>query len=430
VRTLIARALSIASAIAGLLNVIRPHNGLLSFLIWKPKAVSEAFSPFFSLAGWIGALLGLLEGDRFSVTTGMAGGGLMGRYVQRIARPNHAFEIAFGPDWAQRIPDRLTVRMLPARWTANPKDPPPVPWEKDVWIATGLDDIPTLLVDIWRPPQSTGATGMGVLYLHGSGWHYGDKDTRTRRFFGHLANQGHAILDLAYTMAPKADIFQMIKEVNAAINWLKKDGKTLGVRADRIVLMGNSAGGHLALLTAYTPGRPEFAPRGAATDGGVRAVVSYYGPTDLVSQQRYFERHFSGYPDKGSPLGDLFYSRWERVAHQSGFLPEYGRYVAPAAIIPDALGEGADQERYQLASPITHVGPHCPPTLQLQGGHDFGGIARDARRLDLTLQAHEIPSVYVEFPNTEHAFDLMPSKWSPPAQAATYDTERFLALML
>jgi hypothetical protein len=37
-------------------------------------------------------------------------------------------------------------------------------------------------------------------------------------------------------------------------------------------------------------------------------------------------------------------------------------------------------------------------------------------------------SVYVEFPNTEHTFDF--PMWSPAGQAATYDTERFLALMV
>lgn len=428
---MIARCLGLTATVAGLVNLTRIHNGLLSFLLWKPKAISEGFSPFFALAGWIGAWLGLTAGDRLSAISGVAGGVLMSGYVRRAARTHYGFEAAFGSDWRDRIPGHMVARMQPTRWTPSPSDPPSVPWEGDIWLATGLDEVPTLLVDIWRPPENVPVSGLGVIYLHGSGWHFGHKDTRTRRFFAHLANQGHAIVDVAYTMAPKTDIFGMIKEVKAAIHWMKINGEALGVCPEGVVLMGNSAGGHLALLSAYTAGQPDFAPRGMEADDGVRAVVSYYGPADLVTQQRYFERHFSGYPDKGNLLGELFYSRWERAAHASGFLPEYGRYVAPAAIIPDALGgEAADLERYRQASPICHVGPYCPPTLQLQGSHDFGGIARDARRLHHTLQANGIPSVYVEFPNTEHAFDLVPSKWSPPTQAATYDTERFLALML
>ena len=41
-----------------------------------------------------------------------------------------------------------------------------------------------------------------------------------------------------------------------------------------------------------------------------------------------------------------------------------------------------------------------------------------------------MPSVYVEFPQTEHAFDLLPPWHAPAAQAALYDVERFLALMV
>ncbi len=429
-RTFVARFLSLAAAVAGLINLLRPRHGLLSFLLWKPKTISEAFSPLFALAGSIGALLGLIEGDPLTAVSGLSGAALMWGYVRQTSRRHYGFEKAFGMDWRERIPSHMEARMLPARWTPTPADPPPVPWEQDVWLATGLDAAPTLLADIWRPPDDFPGSGLGVIYLHGSGWHYADKDTRTRRFFAHLANQGHAIVDLAYTMAPKSDIFGMVKQVKAALHWMKINGRAIGVRPDRVVLMGNSAGGHLALLAAYTAARPGFAPQGMEMDDSVRGVVSYYGPTDLVTQQRYFERHFSGYPDKGNLLGDLLYSRWERAAHATGFLPEYGRYVAPAALIPDALGEGADLELYRQASPIRHVGPHCPPTLQLQGSHDFGGIARDARRLHHALQAHGVPSVYVEFPDTEHAFDLAPSKWSPPTQAATYDVDRFLALMI
>jgi acetyl esterase/lipase len=430
IRILVARLLSLTAGIAGLVNLLRVRHGLLSFLLWKPKMISEAFSPFFALAGAIGAFLGLIERDPLSAVGGLSGGALMWAYVRQAARRHYGFEKAFGMDWRGRIPPHMETRMLSTRWTLTPEDPPQVPWEQDIWLTTGLDSAPTLLADIWRPPEDIPGSGLGVIYLHGSGWHYGDKDTRTRRFFAHLAHQGHAIVDLAYTMAPKSDIFDMVKQVKAAIHWMKINGQSIGVRPDRVVLMGNSAGGHLALLGAYTAGQPEFAPQGMEMDESVRAVVSYYGPTDLITQQRYFERNFSGYPDKGNLLGDLLYTRWERVAHASGFLPEYGRYVAPAAVIPDALGEGADLERYRQASPIYHVGPQCPPTLQLQGSHDFGGIARDARRLHHALQAHSVPSVYVEFPNTEHAFDLAPSKWSPPTQAATYDTERFLALMI
>ena len=66
----------------------------------------------------------------------------------------------------------------------------------------------------------------------------------------------------------------------------------------------------------------------------------------------------------------------------------------------------------------------------MNGVHDLGGMLPDVRRLLAALRKAGATSVYVEFPDTDHAFDLIFPKWSPAAQAATYDTECFLALMV
>ena len=87
-------------------------------------------------------------------------------------------------------------------------------------------------------------------------------------------------------------------------------------------------------------------------------------------------------------------------------------------------------ETYELLSPAGHVGSHCPPTLLLQGSDDVFQLAPAVRRLQQALRGAGVPSVLVEFPHSEHAFDLILPQISPAAQAATYDVERFLALMV
>ena len=82
---------------------------------------------------------------------------------------------------------------------------------------------------------------------------------------------------------------------------------------------------------------------------------------------------------------------------------------------------------YDLASPIHHVNPACPPTLMFQGTHDAVVPLEAARRLHRALEAAGVPVVYVEYLWTEHAFDLMyPPLANPAAKAALYDLERFL----
>ncbi|MCL5256941.1 MAG: alpha/beta hydrolase fold domain-containing protein, partial [Chloroflexi bacterium] len=101
------------------------------------------------------------------------------------------------------------------------------------------------------------------------------------------------------------------------------------------------------------------------------------------------------------------------------------------AMMRALLGGTPDEvpETYQAASPVTYAGPGCPPTMLLQGEHDAVTSAEAVRVLAGKLEEAGVPVVNIEYPQTEHAFDLILPKISPPAQAALYEVERFLALM-
>ena len=89
-----------------------------------------------------------------------------------------------------------------------------------------------------------------------------------------------------------------------------------------------------------------------------------------------------------------------------------------------------DPATYALVSPINHVGPHCPPTLLLQSGEDWLVPADGARQLHQKLTEAGVQAAYVEFPYTDHGFDIIAPRWSPSTQASFYDVERFLALLV
>jgi acetyl esterase/lipase len=400
-------------------------------IFWIPKTLACGFSPLAALSGLLGAALGLVNRDWKSTFLGLIGASVTARYIIKVAGSHLGFERAFGPDWEANIPPQVKQRMLSRRWTLRQKDPPQVSWIQDVHIATDPEDGDQLYADLWIPHESVNLSGLVVIYLHGSGWHYGKKDMRTRRFFRQLANQGHLVIDFAYRLAPRVDLYQMIFDVKRAISWIKSNAVNYGVDENKVVLMGGSAGGQLALLAAYTPNDPRFQPLEVQQDTSVCGVVSYYGPTDLIELHRYFESKFRRIPVRQSFLVKTPITRWEHRARRTGFLPADGQFVTPIEILPRLMGdppEGAFDIYYQC-SPINHVGAHCPPTLLLQGLHDFGGMVNQVRALHEALFSEGVKSILVEFHNTEHGFDLIPPKWSPATQAATYDTERFLALL-
>jgi acetyl esterase/lipase len=87
-------------------------------------------------------------------------------------------------------------------------------------------------------------------------------------------------------------------------------------------------------------------------------------------------------------------------------------------------------EVYELASPVAHVQAGCPPTLLIQGETDIFAPVAATRELHRRLVECGVPAVNIVYPLTNHGFDLLLPQVSPPAQAALYYLERFLALMV
>jgi acetyl esterase/lipase len=327
--------------------------------------------------------------------------------------------------------------MLKRRWVWHLPSHRGVRWDQDVsfWTIPGTDR--ELLCDIWQPPEGVSPSGLALLYFHGGAWHWMDKDINTRPFFRHLAAQGHVVMDVAYRLCPEVDIYGMIGDVKRAIVWMKANAEKYGVDPARVVVAGGSTGGHLALLAAYAPDHPELTPGNVReADTSVRAVVSYCGTADMRTVYQHFDATFGSLvkgiePGEGSILfritgavtGWVMGSSSEKMEEQN-FSFDW--------MMANLLGGSPDEvpEFYELASPITHAGSDSPPTLLLQGEHDSFLPAHVSRALHHKLIEAGVPSVYLDFPQTEHGFDLGLPRYAPAAQAALYDVDRFLALMV
>jgi acetyl esterase/lipase len=417
----IARLLSFFSLGLSALNRVCLRNTPV-VLLTLLKLPAGALSPLLALAGAVGAALGLARRDPVAVGAGSLGAALAVGHVRRVTKPHDAFAEAFGRDWPAQIPARLRPLLHPSRYAPLPPDPPEVPWQRDVVIGVHHETGDPLLADLWEPPAGVPRTGLAVIYLHGSAWHYMDKDFAgsTRRFFRHLAAQGHVVLDVAYTLAPKAQLLPMLADVKRAIAWMKENAAAYQVSPQRIVLVGGSAGGHLSLLAAYTANRPDLQPADVTGDTSVRGVVSYYGISDLAALNSTLF-HIPYPPGTDQVLTGL------------RLLPPGAPPVPAEDLVAGLLGGTPEEqpELCRLGSPITHVGRHCPPTLLLHGTHDFGLDPEvQSGRLHAALRAAGVPSVYVELADSDHAFDLFFTRLSPAFQASLYDTERFLALLV
>ena len=429
---MIGTLLSIIAAAYATLMLLRPSDGTVRGILWLPKVLAEAVTLPATIMAALGAGLSLCRQRWFEAALSLSGAAIGVTHVLEVAAPNDDFAKAFGADWENRIPEKLRPKLLKRRLSLILHCLPEESWKRDVVIGTHHETDEPLLADLWYPPSDVPQSGLGIIFLHGSGWHYGDKDMRTRPLFRRLAWQGHCIADVAYTLAPGANVFEMLADVKRAITWMKTRGVDHGVNPDRIVLMGGSAGGHLALLAGYTPNHEQLDPPDADVDTGVRGVISYYGLADLEATYRHFKENFQNYLGENTRIGRAIIPWWERQSQQTRLLGESAHLVLPADLVPSVMGGTAEElpDLYRLGSPIHHVDSDCPPTLLVQGAHDFAGMAPQVRQLHATLKNAGVSSVLLELPHTEHGFDLLSPRLSPATRAAIYDTERFLALLL
>jgi alpha-L-fucosidase 2 len=108
-----------------------------------------------------------------------------------------------------------------------------------------------------------------VMLVHGGGWEAGDKSTYIRPWFATLSEAKIAWFSINYRLAPQWKHPAAVGDIQSALAWLRSNAKRLGINPKQIAIMGESAGGHLAMLAGLRSKRKPA------------ALVSFYGVHDL-----------------------------------------------------------------------------------------------------------------------------------------------------
>lgn len=127
------------------------------------------------------------------------------------------------------------------------KDPLDVPIGKveDKAAPGPAGDVP---VRLYTPVASGGGALPALVFFHGGGWVIGDLEThdvlcRT------LANEsGCKVVAVDYRLAPEHNCPAAVDDCYAAVEWVEKNGSSLGIDVNGIGVAGDSAGGNLAAV--------------------------------------------------------------------------------------------------------------------------------------------------------------------------------------
>jgi acetyl esterase/lipase len=165
----------------------------------------------------------------------------------------------------------------------KPKAPPPKPAiELDVLYAKPGDS--ELKLDAARPAEGDGLVP-ALLVIHGGAWRAGNK-ADLRPLLAQCAQRGYLAVSPQYRLCPKDPFPAQVHDVKAAVRWIKSNAKKYRADPERVGALGFSAGGHLALMLALTG--PSDGLEGdvspGAPDSRVKAVVNYFGPSDLAAK--------------------------------------------------------------------------------------------------------------------------------------------------
>ncbi|MDQ8182665.1 alpha/beta hydrolase [Pelagicoccus sp. SDUM812005] len=220
-----------------------------------------------------------------------------------------------------------------------------------------VDDTP-LQLDLHLPEQRD-APAL-IVWIHGGAWRAG---SRKRVPINPLLEKGWAIASVDYRLSPQAKFPAQIHDIKAAIRYLRANPENLPYDATRIVVAGESAGGHLAALVGVTNHHPQLEGKVGhhlQQSSEVQAIVSLFGASNLTTILKQSTPH--GLKVR-VPALDLFL----------GAQPQ------------------DDPQTAQLASPVFHIDTQDPPLLLVHGDQDPQMPINQSHELQGQYEAHHLP---------------------------------------
>jgi acetyl esterase/lipase len=206
-----------------------------------------------------------------------------------------------------------------------------------------------------------------VVYIHGGGWVHYTKDNMIFKLLPYLA-QGMDAVNVDYRQANQARAPAAVEDCRCALHWVFTNATKYGFDTQRLIVAGESAGGHLALMTGMLTETAGFDDACAFTVGQqpvrVAAIVNFFGVADVTQLLT--------------------------PPHEQSWALEW------LAGVPNR------DELAKRLSPLTYVRPNLPPIITVHGTADTAIPYDQAVRLHKALEEAAVPNELITIPNGGH----------------------------
>lgn len=219
-----------------------------------------------------------------------------------------------------------------------------------------------------------------VLYFPGGGFTSADHEKFLEMRYA-LACAGYVVAACEYRAVPNK-FPALLEDAKAAVRWMRAHASEFGVDANRIGLLGDSAGGYVVQMAGATNGEKNWDVGDfKEVSSDVQAVVSIYGISDLTTI--------------GEGIGN------ENV-HASAAVTEALLLNGPAFKDFAGASVNADPQKAKAASPIGHVDGTEPPFLLMHGSGDKVVSPLQSKKMFEALQNKRVEAEYVLVRGAEH----------------------------
>lgn len=244
-----------------------------------------------------------------------------------------------------------------------------------------------------------------VVYTHGGGWAAGSKQGIAKGSFAavfqRLLDDGFAVASVNYRLCRKGSDITMrdcVIDCKDAVRYLAKNSQALELDRERVFVMGDSAGGHIAqMLLLSAPEDLSGAQELVSVSYKVIAGVSWYGPCD-------FERVDLFNHDDRPDFRDRFATRI------LGPNPDHATKI----------------ERYREMSPITYLRSDSSPLLMIQGNMDTTIPVKHAYHMQQRAEAVGAPVDVMIVENAGHNWRKVNADIRPTREAIVERTVQFI----
>ena len=302
--------------------------------------------------------------------------------------------VSFGASWAS-----IFAKLMPSGQDVN-SGGDEILYSTETFTYKTVDDH-EVRADVYRYPDEE--IRPAIIWLHPGALIFGSRKDVPAEQVKRYVEAGYVVVAVDHRLAPETKLAAIIEDLMDAYVWIRSEGPDLfKIDPARVVVVGHSAGGYLALMAGF---RLEPRPK---------ALVSFYGYGDItglwISDSSSYNQMAPVSRDQAHAfVGDSVVSSDPLGPNWPDGRPQFYIYTRQQSIwLEEVSGRDPKEDAawFSAYEPIRNVSSAYPPVLLLHGEKDSDVPFEKSVQLARAFERHGLEYEFITNPDWGHVFDF------------------------